>query len=77
MAQQERLWTLMSRKLCGEATVTELEELLEMLNESPEVYYSMKIITDLWREVGNTNKQDLETAYKKHVQRADLQFSKN
>jgi hypothetical protein len=68
--QQERVWELMSRKLAGEATENELQELLNMLERDPAVYYSMKIISDMWRSLKNPRREDLELAYRKHINRS-------
>jgi transmembrane sensor len=77
MKQEDKLWHLMSRKLSGEATVAELEELLEMLNKDPAIYYTMKIISELWKQKGNIDKDRLEAAYRKHLLRSGISFSKN
>lgn len=77
MLQENRIWTLMSRKLSGEATVTELEELLEMLAKDPAVYYSMRVIADLWKRKGTTSTEELELAYENHLKRTELHFSHN
>lgn len=68
--QQDRVWVLMSRKLAGEATENELQELLDMLERDPAVYYSMKIVSDMWKNLKNPGKEELETVYKKHLNRS-------
>ena len=49
MKEQDRIWTLIARKLAGEATEKELEELQELLKKYPEAGYSLQVLSDLWR----------------------------
>lgn len=68
--QQDRVWVLMSRKLTGEATEDELQELLNMLENDPAIYYSMRIISTIWKNPANRDREDMENAYRKHLNRS-------
>ena len=37
----ERIWTLIAKKIAGEATAEDILELYELLQEHPEVHYSL------------------------------------
>jgi ferric-dicitrate binding protein FerR (iron transport regulator) len=43
----EKIYTLMSRKVAGEATVTELKELDDLLAANPELQYTFNIVEEL------------------------------
>ena len=45
------IWTLIARKLTGEATVGEMGELQELLKENPEIHYSLEVFDQLWTEI--------------------------
>lgn len=68
--QEDRILILMSRKLSGEATVAELEELLEMLERDPGIYYVIKMLTDFWKTNRGADRLELEKAYQRHLKRA-------
>ena len=44
MVQENRLWLLMSRRLSNEITPAELDELWDLLEESPEKQYLLNIL---------------------------------
>jgi len=44
---QYRVWHLMARKLAGEASGKELQELQELLQDHPHIQYSMQVLSDL------------------------------
>jgi putative ABC transport system permease protein len=46
----ERIWTLIAKKLAGEATAEDLLELYQLLKENPEVHYSLEIFDELWQQ---------------------------
>ena len=49
MTERSRIWTLMARKLSGEATPDELTELERLQQQHPEITYSLQLIEDLYR----------------------------
>jgi putative ABC transport system permease protein len=46
----ERIWTLIAKKLAGEATAEDILELYDLLKENPEVHYSLEIFDELWQQ---------------------------
>lgn len=48
MKDPNRLWSLIARKLAGEASAEELQELRELLKENPDTHFSVQVLSDLW-----------------------------
>lgn len=46
----ERIWTLIAKKLAGEATAEDIPELYDLLKVNPEVHYSLEIFDELWQQ---------------------------
>ena len=46
----ERIWTLVAKKLAGEATAEDILELYGLLKENPEIHYSLEIFDELWQQ---------------------------
>ncbi|WEK36505.1 MAG: ABC transporter permease [Candidatus Pseudobacter hemicellulosilyticus] len=72
MQHQERIWHLLGKKLAGEATGDELQELEELLRRSPDVTYSAGILSELWQQEktpGRMEKKEVEDAFDRHLQR--------
>ena len=63
----EHIWTLMARKLSGEATIPELEELEGLLIENPREHYSLEVMQDIWDNKGTPDPQYSENKYKELV----------
>ena len=47
--EQNKFWSLLARKLAGEASLRELYELDKVVYEYPELQFWLRLITDLWR----------------------------
>ncbi len=45
---QESIWNLIAKKLSGDATESELDELHNELRRNPDLHYSLQTIYDLW-----------------------------
>lgn len=45
---QYYIWRLIARKLAGDASQKELQELQELLQDNPHIQYSVEVLTDLW-----------------------------
>jgi len=71
MRQKDRIWTLMARKLAGEATNKELEELEELLKKHPEAGYSLQVLLDLWHTKNENDLEDAENAFDHHLLRME------
>jgi transmembrane sensor len=69
--KEEKYWILLSKKLAGEATEAELEELAELLSSSPEWKANMDTLCELWAStpVADTNSRKAEDAYLAHINR--------
>lgn len=65
---QDRIWELLAKKLAGEASAHELEELEDKLRQSPDLHYPMQTISDLWFQNPPVS-EDAFTAYDKHLAR--------
>ena len=61
----ERIWSLMARKLSGEAMPAELEELEQLLRLNPGENYSMEVMQDLWKSRPSFNPSYTENEYRK------------
>ncbi|HMO62457.1 MAG TPA: FecR family protein [Ferruginibacter sp.] len=64
---EDEIWILMARKLAGEATSSELEELAALLRENPELNYAKEIMQDVWNSQVLPDRQYAETKYKELV----------
>lgn len=66
MIEDSRIWNLMSRKLSGEATTAELEELEELLKTNPKAQYSFEVLSEWWElEDTERSKQESEESLKR------------
>lgn len=64
----EHLWSLMAKKLAGEATAEELQELELLLRENPQYNFSKEILLDFWQAEMATDNQYAENKYRELVQ---------
>jgi transmembrane sensor len=75
---EERIIQLLARKLSGEATTVELNELDQLLTQDPEGIYYAELITQLWDEEKiprvNGTITDTDISYIRHLARHRLQF---
>ncbi len=70
---QDRLWELLAKKLSGEASLPELEELQALLRKSPDLHYPLQTITDLWF-LHPAPTEDVQAAYERHLSRMQDHF---
>jgi transmembrane sensor len=68
---QENIWSLLAKKLSGEATASELTELEQLLRANPEVHYSVQPLIDLWRTDNGPDNTAGHQAFDRHVQRME------
>ena len=66
---QNLFWTLMAKKMAGEATTEEIQELEELMRVHPEWHYSAQHIQDIWGLSMKENLQAAEDAYLRHLNR--------
>jgi len=66
----ERIWELMARKLAGEASADELEELEQLIRTHPDLHFPVQAISDLWQHTspppGNIS---VASSYQQHIAR--------
>jgi transmembrane sensor len=67
--RQEIIWSLLVKKLSGEATDSELIELEQLLRVHPELHYSVQPIMDLWQADNQPDKTPVQEAFERHMQR--------
>src|SRR5580700_3460424 len=66
---QENVWSLLVKRLSGEATSSELTELEELLRAHPELHYSVQPIMDLWQADNQPDKTRGQEAFLRHIRR--------
>lgn len=67
--KKDRIWTLLSRKLSGEATNAELHELNELLHSHPELHTPAEFVKEYWDIPAEADTDFLEATYHLHTQR--------
>jgi ferric-dicitrate binding protein FerR (iron transport regulator) len=65
---KDRTWFLIGKKLAGEASAEELNELEGLLRSDPDMHYALQNITDLWNLPAPANKED-EDVFNRHIDR--------
>jgi len=66
---KEYTWNLIAKKLSGEASPEELQELERLLRSNPELHYPLQTITDLWSPAAPARRKEAEQAFKRHLDR--------
>lgn len=69
LMSQEKFWVLFSKKLSGEASPEEMQELQALVQQHPEWQYSIQNLEDLWSLKQPTDQQPEEDAYLLHLHR--------
>ncbi|HVI49514.1 MAG TPA: FecR domain-containing protein [Chitinophaga sp.] len=66
----KRIWELMGRKLAGEASAEELQELDGLLRAHPELHLPIETISDLWKQpLTDSDRSAAEKAHDRHIAR--------
>ncbi|MCC7380153.1 MAG: FecR family protein [Chitinophagaceae bacterium] len=65
----DKIWYILGKKLNGEASHDEIEELSQILAQHPELYYSIQNITDIWKLDKQDDKQEAFDALQNHLMR--------
>lgn len=65
------LWTLVSKKLAGEASEAELRELEEIVQLHPDWQNAIEQMEHLWKQQPHFNMQEVEDAYLTHVSKLE------
>ncbi len=66
---QEWVWNLMAKKLSGEATPDELQELELLLRSNPDLHYPMQTVSAMWELAAAEDRQVPEDAFARHLER--------
>lgn len=69
MQEQDRIWTLVARKLAGEATRDERKELEQLLHKYPDMTYTVEMLLNLWAQEKPPENEEAEEAFERLVQR--------
>lgn len=64
-----RFLNLLAKKITGEATAEELQQLESLMKLNPDWAYQAEHIQQLWQNKNATGKQESETAFEQHLQR--------
>jgi ferric-dicitrate binding protein FerR (iron transport regulator) len=67
----DKLWTLVAKKLAGEASEEELKEMEELIREHPGWQNAIEQIEQLWKQQPMVQPQDIEDAYIAHLYRLE------
>ena len=71
---QSQFWSLLSKKLSGEATSEELAELQSILLSNPDLHPQADMLTEMWQQ-GLINKSFAsEAAYMRHIMKNKDEF---
>lgn len=65
--RNERIWELMARKMSGEASSEELEELDQALKINPHLHFSVQAFSDLWKHSSQKSLSESKQAYQRHL----------
>jgi len=65
---RDRTWLLIGKKLAGEASAEELQELEGLLRSDPDMHYALQNITDLW-SLSSPEQHNTEDAFNRHLNR--------
>jgi transmembrane sensor len=66
---QERVWNLMAKKLSGETSPEELQELERLLQSNPDLLAQAKILAEMWNQAAPDDRQAAEDAFDRHLDR--------
>jgi ferric-dicitrate binding protein FerR (iron transport regulator) len=69
MSYQEKFWVLLSKRLSGEASEAELQDLENLITEHPEWQYAIQNLGDLWNHKPTQDFTLEEDAYMLHLHR--------
>lgn len=65
----DRIWILLTRKLSGEATSTELKELDILLQADPQHHSTIETISDMWHNRTSPDEEFMEATFLAHLER--------
>lgn len=75
MDNQNRFWSLLSKKLANDATPDELQDLHSILLSNPELHHQADLLTHMWSQNSpDSLGHDNEAAYMRHVMKHKAEF---
>lgn len=69
----DRIWELIARKLAGEASDAELQELARLLKDNPDLHFPLQAITEIWQQDEAKDLHKTEQAFHRHLERMKKQ----
>jgi len=66
---QTRFWHLLAKKISGEASSEEFQELEDLIKQNPDWAYQAEHISHFWKFKKENHNQESELAFKKHMLR--------
>jgi putative ABC transport system permease protein len=69
MGDKQRIWRLISKRMAGEASAAELQELQNLLRQDPDMRYFVQMLTRPGRRAEELNDQEVEQIYQRHMHR--------
>ena len=73
-SSQHEFWSLLSKKLSGEAGSSELQELQMMLLSNPDLHHHADMLTEMWEQQKNQASGGSEAAYMRHIMKHKEEF---
>jgi ferric-dicitrate binding protein FerR (iron transport regulator) len=70
----QRFWSLLSKKLANEATETEINELQSILVSNSNLHHQADLITEMWEQRSQRGNFANEAAYMRHVMKHKDEF---
>ena len=64
-----QFWNLLAKKITGEATAEEMQELEELMRVHPEYHYAAQHIQDIWGLSSKEDPQAAEESFNRHLNR--------
>jgi ferric-dicitrate binding protein FerR (iron transport regulator) len=64
---EDRIWSLLTKKLTNEALPEELRELNSLLLKNPELQHQAELLTQMWCQAPESNLAESEAAYMRHL----------
>lgn len=77
MSDNQRIWRLIGRKMAGEASAEELQELQTLMQDNSDLRYFMETLGELWSPAEKHTEQDLERIFERHMQRLERKMWEN
>lgn len=71
---QQQFWTLLSKKLSGEATEQDLQDLHMILLNNPDLHHQADLLVEMWQQSSRNNVASAEAEYVRHIMKHKDEF---